>query len=109
MLALHCFGVAAPAEYFTIVYGKLSAFFGAHKVVGFPPASFSFVSPIFQYNLLEAGKCSMVMIVSFTLASGICPQKRFLNNFFWKLTHRNTSTMNKPIFSILLKLTQSKR
>jgi hypothetical protein len=73
LLGLQCFGIAVPAEYFTIVYCKFSAFFGAHKVMGFPPTSFRFISPVFPYNLLEARKTSMTMIVSFTLASGICP------------------------------------
>lgn len=72
-MGLHGFGVAAPAEYFTVFDCKFSAFFGANKVMGFPAASFILVSSMLPYDLLEAGKGSMVMIVSFTLASAICP------------------------------------
>ena len=107
LLGLYYFAVAAPAEYFTVFHCKFSTFLWANKISDFPPASFLFVSPIFPYDLLEACKSSMVMIVSFTLTSSVCPHKRFLYNIFRKLVHRDSSTMNKPIFSILLKLTQS--
>jgi hypothetical protein len=73
LLALHCFGVAAPTKYFTVFYCGFSALFWAHEVTGFPAASFCFVSPVFPFNLLKARENSMVMVISFTLASGIRP------------------------------------
>jgi hypothetical protein len=77
--------------------------------MGFPAASFRFVSPVFPFNLLEAREASMVMAFSFTLASGICPRKRLLYYFLWKLAHRQFLDNSKPTFSILLSLTKSER
>jgi hypothetical protein len=96
LLALQRFGVAVPAEYFTVFYCRFSAFFWANKVMGFPPASLRLVSPMLPYNLLKARETSVTMIVSFTLASGICSCKRLLHNFLRKLTHANSSATNKP-------------
>ena len=92
LLALHCFGIAVPTEHFTVFYCRFSAFFWTYKVMGFPPTSLRFISSMFPYNLLEARKTSMTMIISFTLASGICSCKRLLYNFLGKLTHCNSST-----------------